>query len=211
MMIRSIPQRALGWAVAVVVAVVLLAVTAGSCGRTPRLYVYVIDNSGSTGAIRSQQFDAVEAEIDDSDPLPTDQVVILRLGRTVDEVYSHWDGDIGAIGEILKQQVSKSDARSMTNYPSLAVRLLALAKQFQRYQVVIEVVGDGGNDFVDKASLKAYADAGHALVHLANVDSISFWAVDPKNRPSIESAYGNSHKLDIRDIEQEPGGLVSGR
>jgi len=87
-------------------------------------YVYVVDYSGLTAAVRKQQLGQMLAELESA---PDDtNVVIYRMGSETEEVFSGPLGDAGtdALVGTLKRDLMSSDSVKGTNFAKMASALL---------------------------------------------------------------------------------------
>ena len=174
-------------------------------GPTPT-YVYVIDYSGSTAATRKQQLGLMFAELE-SAPEETN-VVIYRMGSDTQEIFSGPLGDSGTdtlIGP-LKRDVLTSDAVRGTIFAKMTTALVAFSKTFTGTSYKLRVLTDGGNDYLDAQSLKAYREGAITISRDKRMSSIIFYGVQPEFRQQIRTAFGSTGpKLQILSQDQIAG------
>jgi len=166
-------------------------------------YVFVIDYSASTEANRKQQLGQMITELES---VPDDtNVVIYRMGSETEEVFAGSLSDAGtdAVVGVLKRTLLTSDSVKGTNFAKMAAALANFARRFKGQTYKIRVMTDGGNDFKDANSLRAYRQAAMMVSMDRRLSSLVFCGIQPEFRQTIRSVFAAaSDRLEILGQDQ---------
>jgi len=183
------------WVLALILPVLAAAASMflGGCARprpeVPPTYVYVIDWSGSTAAVRRKQVGLMVQELES---VPENaEVVIYRMGSETQEVFSGPLGDEGvdALVHTLKKDLLVTDAVEGTNFCKMAEALSGFSRRFKGTNYKLWIMTDGGNDATDAASMRRLRREAEIITGDKRLSSITFYGVLPKYRRSIRQLF----------------------
>jgi len=175
--------------------------TKHASGSYHRLLILAIDRSGSTEAARAQILASINDFAGDLDG--DTRLILLRFGRSVEEVYDGIPDDEDSFALLLAKTLKQSDPQKGTDYPKLLQSLANYAKQAKESQIDCLVAGDGGNDFEDAPHRRLYRDSAIQLASNPHVEAIKFWGVEVGAREELRLVFkGHDSKLKLSGIDE---------
>lgn len=190
--------------ITVVVALGVISLFLYRTANTPETQLIIVkDYSGSIVGQASQQ-EALTVLALENAPSHT-YLDLFRMGATTEEIFAGSLDDTSpeVIIKTLRQETSRADSRKGTNFAKMAQAVAKAVSASHAAKIQIRIFTDGGNDFLDKASLESYRKAALMICRDRRLKSVTFTGVKPEYREPIRNIWAAcGTKLQIQNSDQ---------